>query len=122
MAARMSCGTPPSREKRNEKLAAMKTIAEKRRGNANSEYQYSRCLSAEKPAPSALAMKRGSSQNEIVSGEAKLSWICDGVSSVGKSCASKCCGNPSPPLTQALVKCQWPLSKSAEAASMRPAN
>ena len=66
------------------KLAAMNTIAANSAGMTSNESKYRTYRTAENPALRAVSMKLGRSQNEMVEGEAKLSWICEGVSVVAK--------------------------------------
>ena len=61
----------PRRVKRSEKVAAIKTIAQRRRGAASSECQCRRCFTEEKPDSSSTLMKLGSAQKESVSGGEK---------------------------------------------------
>ena len=56
-----------------EKVAAIKTIAHNRSGEAKSECQCNRCFTAEKPVFSSKLINSGRSQNDIVAGDAKLS-------------------------------------------------
>ena len=66
-----------------EKVAAIRTIAHNRSGEAKSECQCNRCFTAEKPVFSSKLINSGRSQNDIVAGDAKLSWILFGVNWVG---------------------------------------
>ena len=63
-------------------VAAINTIASNSNGAASKECQYNLCLTAEKPALSKLEMNSGRSQNERVSGGAKLLCILLSVISV----------------------------------------
>ena len=74
----------PRRVRRRLKVAATSTIAESRSGTARIECQWMRWRNAENPASSIVLMKSGRAQNDIVSGEAKLSWMRCTVSSVGR--------------------------------------
>ena len=65
-----------------ENVAASRTMAQSSRGVASVACQCRRCLRPENPAVSRSLMKPGRDQNDMVSGEAKLSWICAKVSDV----------------------------------------
>ncbi len=78
-----SMTAPPRRCMRRLNVAATSTIAQNRNGRASRTLKCSRWRCAEKPDSSSSEMKPGSSQNDIVSGDASPSSILLAVSRVG---------------------------------------
>ena len=71
--------TPPNLKKRKLTEAASMTMATRSSGRANSSWYCNRYPAAARPACSAVSMYDGSSQNDTVSGVAKLSRTCSRV-------------------------------------------
>ena len=80
----MSMPIFPRRGERRENTAAINTVPASKNGAESKLFQYNLCFNAENPASSSVLIKLGKCQNDMVSGEAKLSWICSMVSVVGR--------------------------------------
>ena len=108
----------PRRPVLSEKVAAIKTIAHKSSGEAKSECQCNRCFTAEKPVFSSKSINSGRSQNDIVAGEAKLSWILFGVNWVGSIEFFSFTGTPSREVNIGRSSSQYPGTNFAVSASI----
>src|SRR5215472_2628881 len=113
---------PPRRCMRKLKVAATKTIAHNKNGRASNTLNCRRWRCAENPDCSSKLMKPGRSQNDIVSGDAKLSSILRGVRVVARRNSRKACGGSFGNDRMPFSMTQSPLSSLASAASIREVN